>query len=244
MKIALCLSGQARSVDEGHKYWQKNLIDIYDVDVFTHSWYGPVGSKGSNLQRLYLPIQSDYDEPFSASLIRDKYPRVASEQFPAVNTVSMFYSIYRSNLMRKEYTLHTGVEYDVVIRGRFDYALNYSFHFPTLLPSLMEDRYIWVPSDVTNPNGPRDFCADTFAFGSPKVMDKYCNTFNMLDVLYDQGVIMNGEDMLSANLNIYGLTGKNMILCDMNNPFPPGKYNGNYHSIIRDDFTQFNTLRG
>ena len=38
MKIALCLSGQARSFEQGYEYYKKNLLDHYDVDVFIHTW--------------------------------------------------------------------------------------------------------------------------------------------------------------------------------------------------------------
>ena len=41
MKIALCLSGQARSVKQGYEYVKKNLLDGNDVTVFCHVWEAP-----------------------------------------------------------------------------------------------------------------------------------------------------------------------------------------------------------
>jgi hypothetical protein len=46
---------------------------------------------------------------------------------------------------------------------------------------------------------------------------------------------MIGEDMMSANLKRAGLVGERLQYVDMNNPFPPGPYNGTPHSLIRDD---------
>ena len=251
MKVALCFSGQPRSIQEAAPYWYKNLLDHYDTDIFVHTWFSDgnipesVTSIINDLKIYEGRIRKlDCEIPLNSTWINQKYPNVVSSQFPAVNTVSMFYSIFRSNLSRKMYQLEKSIDYDVVIRARFDYALNNRFHLESIGKNPYLDEYIYVPDDVTNPNGSRDFCADTFAFGAPKVMDKYCQTFNNLDILYDNGIPMNGEDMLSANLNIYSLTGKHMQLLHMNNPFPPGKYNGNYHSIIRTDFKNFNTLRG
>lgn len=39
MKIALCLSGQPRFVDEVAPHILKNVCDGYDVDVFCHFWF-------------------------------------------------------------------------------------------------------------------------------------------------------------------------------------------------------------
>lgn len=38
MKIALCMSGHARTYDQTFKFWKKNLLDSHDVDVFMHLW--------------------------------------------------------------------------------------------------------------------------------------------------------------------------------------------------------------
>lgn len=39
MRIALCLSGQPRFVDDGSQYILKNIIENYNVDVFCHFWF-------------------------------------------------------------------------------------------------------------------------------------------------------------------------------------------------------------
>ena len=38
MKIALCLVGQARSVEAGYEFHKKNILDGNDVTVFFHTW--------------------------------------------------------------------------------------------------------------------------------------------------------------------------------------------------------------
>jgi len=38
MRIALCLSGQARSVKQGYDFVYKNLFSRNDVTVFIHTW--------------------------------------------------------------------------------------------------------------------------------------------------------------------------------------------------------------
>jgi hypothetical protein len=47
------------------------------------------------------------------------------------------------------------------------------------------------------------------------------------------------EDMMSANWKEKGLVGENLVYCNINHPFPPGAYNGTWHSLIREDFEQW-----
>jgi hypothetical protein len=56
-----------------------------------------------------------------------------------------------------------------------------------------------------------------------------------IDKFYDAGTVMIGEEMMSANWKMHNLVGENLLYVDMNHPFPPGKYNGTPHSLIRED---------
>lgn len=235
-KVALCLSGQPRSVSAGFEYHKRNLLDHHDVDVFIHTWHARDESARCEAENLYEPISVGVDIPFPATYINRRYTHIANPQFPAVNTYSMWYSVFKANELRKLYTLHDGVEYDVVVRSRFDYALN-----RTLDLDRVEKHTLYVSDEVQTTR--RDFCSDMFAWGSPETMDCYSGVFQNIDYFYSFGLLMNGEDMLRNQLYMTNLTGQNLEYVDMNNPFPPGKYNGNRHAIIRDDFTDWNKLR-
>lgn len=234
-KVALCLSGQPRSYKKGYEYHKRNLLDHYDVDVFMHSWNDigegtktdlieTYGSYGNNVYSRFTEMTQEFQKS-----VDKNYPRIPNSQFPARNTYMMFDSIFESMPENMQ-------GYDVIVRSRFDYALNVK------LP-LQETKVgkVYVPSDRMTPT--HDFCADMFAFGTPKVMRAYMTTRLSLRQFYDNGVTMIGEDMLAAQLKHHGLIGENMVYCNMNNPFPPGKYNGNWHSLIREDFTDWNKLR-
>lgn len=245
MRIALQFSGQLRSVSKGYQYYRRNLLDVYpgQVDIFIHTWCPRGEDILTKLNPYHGPIKNfdfvkslDVEEPFSDEKINNRYPNVVDPRYPACNTYSMFYSMFKCNLLRKKYELLND-PYDVVIRTRFDYALNRKISY-----NVINKDWLYVPDDRMTDKC--DFCSDMFAFGSPKVMDQYHNVFTNLDTFYDIGIPMNGEDMLSANLKTYGLTGENMVYINMNNPFPPGPYNFNTHAIIRDDFTTFNQYRG
>jgi hypothetical protein len=236
-KIALLLSGQARSWQKGYEYHKKNLLDHYDVDVYFHTWLDD-NNTHEEIAKLYNAKEYRLTDLNNLDKILENvdktYPNTPSPQFPPRNTWLMFSSLYES--YRALASVREFYDYDVVIRSRFDYALNVQLPYEDVIVGK-----VYVPSDRMTPN--HDFCADMFAFGTSKVMANYCTTIVSLPDFYNKGVTMIGEDMLAAQLSLTGLTGKNMIYVNMNNPFPPGPYNGNYHSLIRDDFKDWNNLR-
>lgn len=243
MKVAVCISGQPRSFEKGFEYHKKNLFDHYECDVYLHTWSSvPEETKGAIMDLYgnenvvnfcsmeYDDVPADYIQ-----MIDDLVTRIPNPEFPASNTYRMWYGIWKS--------LHKALEpdgfklYDVIIRSRYDYALNI---VPPLESTLI--NRVYVPADRITPQ--HDFCADMFAWGTPRVMEKYSKTFHNIFEYYENGTMFIGEDLLAAQLKSSGLTGKNMVYVDMNNPFPPGPYNGNWHSLIRDDFKDWNNLRG
>lgn len=53
MKVALCISGQMRGYLKAYPSVKKNIIDVFDPDIFIHTW-DDVG-KSNNLHRRTLP---------------------------------------------------------------------------------------------------------------------------------------------------------------------------------------------
>jgi len=232
LKVALVLSGQPRSFRKGFEYHKKNLLDRFDVDVYTHSWKTIPIETQLEIAELYKPIYASFSDIYEdMETISRRFQRLPNSQFPAINTYRMFFSLYESfNLIRKH-------DYDIVVRSRFDFALN-------IIPPLHETRVntVYVPSDrMTEAH---DFCADMFAWGTYNVMKKYTSVFANMEYLYKKyNLTYIGEDLLAAQLKEEGLTGPNMAYVNMNNPFPPGDFNGNWHSLIRDDFRDWNKER-
>ncbi|WP_367106730.1 hypothetical protein [uncultured Psychrobacter sp.] len=74
MKVALCIAGQMRGYLEAYPSVKKNIIDVFDPDIFIHTW-DEVGSS-SNLHRRvlpfpmanYLPRKLIHDKPYFLSL--------------------------------------------------------------------------------------------------------------------------------------------------------------------------------
>lgn len=230
-KIAVCISGQARSWAKGYEYLAKNLLSQpgIDADIFIHTWDT---TESVAILSIYNPRASIIAPQKQFDVLR--YTNVPpptpgwSVKNPAFGTVSQLYSINRANYLKEIYGSETYIKYDWVVRTRFDFALNAVIPFNNLDP-----EKLYVPNCRMTPE--RDFCNDQFAFGGPKVMSLYSQTYASLDYFYDRGVMMIGEEMLSANLKRQCLIGDKLVYVDMHHPFPPGAHNGTWHSLIRDD---------
>jgi len=237
MKIALCLSGQPRGLKTAFEYVKRNLLDQYDVDVFCHFWHKPerpdlFKEHFEFISTNYKPVAIMY-EPEWGPEKGYLYPHIVNPFHPAHFTLSFLYSLYTVNWMRREHEIDYGAKiYDWVVRSRYDLALNFVIPFSELDPTKL-----YVPNDRMTPE--HDFCNDQFAYGSSMIMDAYSLTYLGIEEFYNTGISINGEDLLQANLRKYGLIGDRLEYVDINNPFPPGKFNGNRHSLIRDDITDW-----
>lgn len=224
MKIALCFSGEARSFEAGYEYYKRNLLPFHDVDVYIHTWNTPNGN--NRLLDLYQPKDYIFDDKPTFDGYNERYPRTPEPELrPPSNALCMFYSMYESSKL-------IDGEYDWVIKSRTDYAMNVMVPFNTL-----DSSKLYIPNCRMVPE--RDFGNDQFAFSSQENMMKYMSTYKYIDEYYDAGTVYIGENMVQANLRKHGLCGENLVYVNMNNPFPPGKYNGTWHSLIRDDMSQW-----
>lgn len=219
MKIALCLSGQARSFRQGYEYYKHNLLNHCDVDVYIHTWKF---TEQNDLVALYKPKACEFETPPLGDF-DNKYTNTPNRQkHPPRFTYRMLYSMYHSSLLLQG-------KYDWVIKSRTDYALNVKIPFEQL-----DNTKLYIPNCRMVPE--RDFGNDQFAFGSQETMMKYMSTHINGDKYYFEGAQFIGENMMQANLREHGLIGENLVYVDMNNPFPPGLHNGSWHSLIRDDY--------
>lgn len=224
-KIALCLSGQPRSFEKGYEYHKRNLLDHYDVDVFIHAWE----SDGlEEYAKLYNPVAMMIEKSLVGNFDEQYTNTPNAERHPPRFTVAMLHSIYKSCELKTTHELISKTVYDWVIKSRSDYALNVVIPFNEL-----DNTKLYIPNCRMVPE--RDFGNDQFAFGGSDVMNKRMSIYLNMNHFYEQGVQMIGEDMMKAQLHETGLHGDNLVYVNMNNPFPPGEYNGTWHSLIRDD---------
>lgn len=226
LKLALCLSGQARSLFKAHEYIKKNLLDNFEVDIFAHTWKPTNGYPQmklyNDLNTLYSPISFAYDNALPEETNNDI--AVPNASHPANFCTSMFYSIYKSNDLKIKHEILNNKKYDFVIRSRFDLALNKNIDFEGLRRGV-----VYVSKDT---DGPNPLLNDQFAIADTDTMNVYSSTFLFLRWHSSKGVSLCGHAMLEANLQHFHVPVERI---DINHPFTDGKYNIGRHSLIRED---------
>ncbi len=180
MKTAICLSGQARFGTYAFRTLAENLLADLDCDAFLFLWR--------------LPGQSDAQARDAAQEFIGRHVRikdcVTSEQidFPAkdyesriypgsnvFNIQSMFYAIKAADDLRLKHEREQGIQYECVIRSRADNTCLTPMDlrkYKSLLP-----HYVFVPDISYFTPG----LNDTFAFGSPQGMERFCSAYSNLD---------------------------------------------------------------
>lgn len=227
-RVAVLISGQPRAYEQGFAFLNKNLLSNpeLDVDIFIHTWRYNFIDYGK-LINLYKPKIIRIEEELPEYFYK-QFPRAIDPvNHPIKYTFSAFYSVYHSWLMFDKFA----GEYDLAIKTRFDYA----FTIPEFDAYPIEINSLYVP-------GCRLFffkqslpVNDQFAFGSPYVISRYCQTYKHLsDFNVLGGIPMNGEEMLAENLKRHDLVDK-IVYIDPHYLFPPGPYNGTPHNLIRSD---------
>ena len=191
MKVALCISGQPRYLDDGYSTIKK-IFDKFDtIDVFVHTWwddsyknkpveFAPNLTYGrycvweedtiEKINKLYSPKMFVYEESKTFNTFSD-VPYGKSNP----NSIhSGWYSVYKCNELKKQYEIENDFKYDLVIRCRFDLNI-INFNLDNIDPN-----YVYVCGELhrTNKSGLPN---DLFAISSSKNMDIYSSIFVRLD---------------------------------------------------------------
>lgn len=174
----------------------------YNPDVFVHTWL-PDGTSQHNLnqaiQNLYNPrvIWIQKPQNFDVSLYKD---RIWPHRTTPNNQISQYTSIKRSLNLCEQWSNSMGVEYDIVVRARFDwfletvdFELNDSVNVAHT-PTLSGHKFLWN-------NQIEIGISDQFAYGNPQVMKVYAQLVDNLPILYqDYRIDFCGELFLKAHL--------------------------------------------
>lgn len=206
MKIALCLSGQPRGIPFSCEEIHKNLINANpNVDIFLHAWFDPekIGKPYGSAQPkqdggMCGFIKEKTDEILLDSYKPKKYVIEPQKEFPHARAfksaptakqevmASIFYSIYKSNELKKEYEFENNFKYDCVIRTRYDLY----YHQPICVADyddfykekiVVSSRYQSAQDNL--PWSKYNPMVDIFAFSSSENMDIFCSVFPNMESL-------------------------------------------------------------
>jgi hypothetical protein len=190
MKVAVCLSGAIKHPEKS----LESLKRIYPNDylkVFIHTWkiksnvdYHSDSFSGSS-GLVDLNILSEYNaddiliENYNIKRKKFKFMyenlEFSFEGRADIGVMSMYYSIFKSNQLKRKYERKNKILFDKVIRMRFD--------------SDFRDKDLILDENINEVQIPlgKDWAGvnDQFAIGPSKQMNIYSNLFNKIDKLQD-----------------------------------------------------------
>lgn len=208
MKTAVCLSGIMCGI-ENFESLKKNIIDPYGADVFIDTWLPVDNIPHIDIHEyvdLYRPKMLNM-EHFDAvpithqirSILPTKTKTIAGNDSLGTkrdNVLFMWYKIWKSNQMRKQYEQTNRVRYDCIIRARFDSSF---MQFPVIEPRY---KTLYVPVEGDYEGGLNDQCA----LADSQTMDLYCDLYNDIYRYAVGGITIHPESMLRKHTEINRLT--------------------------------------
>jgi hypothetical protein len=180
-KIALCISGVPRYYRENIDTFNRLKKEFKDIDVFAHLWYDVDKDFNiNNFIELYQPksiMVEKYDE------IKDIFQHIRDYNIKQMNIIlpvlSMYYSIYKSNELKRLFMRANKERYKYSIRYRTDVRIiNLDYNE---LKDKLESYSIIIPMTNTD----RTIVSDFFAVGESSKMDIYSGVWNELKMIIE-----------------------------------------------------------
>jgi hypothetical protein len=203
VRVALCFSGLPRFVRETHRYWKRCLLDVYQPDVFIHTWQN-LDFDPNNFWSLYQPKILSWEQPkkYDVSLYTD---RIWAYRTVPQNQLAQYTGIQKAIGLALDYQTNFGFEYDVIIRARFDWflqtvelELNNAVNVAHT-PGLSGHRFQFLDQEYLG-------ISDQFAYGSSTTMKTYAQLVDWLPTLYqDYKVDFCGELFLKSHLLLHNI---------------------------------------
>jgi len=153
MKVALLLSGLPRAVESGYLNSWKNIIHNYDTDIYLHAWKDNTwGSNWEDVLTVYknLPqiksinIQSpfrftEYKKDINLPHTDKSRPLPEYDVLSCYRQLPMFYSWQKVYQNYKD----TTINYDCVIRSRYDIKFNSNINLENLNLNYLNHMPAW-----------------------------------------------------------------------------------------------------
>lgn len=234
-RIAIQLYGHLRTYKETYaslfeKVINANVKDGYKVDIFLHTWNTLNESnsrcgytnddlvkvfdqaKKNEIEKIYKPkkilfdTQKDIENKKIKHLLSEKEGKTTYAQ--SNRLYNMYYSMFKSNELRKEYEKENNITYDFIIQTRPDISFKNHFNIDEIIEHSSKRKYIfkglnglsysddsfplfigfWADfPDVASVEPSSVWGNDLLLCSIPTIMDKVNNLVNRLDEELDKG---------------------------------------------------------
>lgn len=221
MKIAICFSGAIRNFHTCIPTIQKYLLNNINADIFLHLWSYQIDPSNpldinfkwqeslltdqleENILTILKPksyVIDKYDHEWEkriTSIIEiDKYTDLKEKNY-AYSCCGMYFKIYQSYLLAKNYADLHNINYDIIIRARLDFIWenpikpNDFINFDNKTAFLIKDRYAHFSKLETN---------DKFFAGNPEVMEYLSSTYLYLQKYQGEGITIEGQNIMEKHI--------------------------------------------
>lgn len=190
MRIAVCISGQPRSIE----FCRKSILNFfsnnekYQYDFFCHSWDyntwkqpSAVTTAKELVNRYWLEDQIKLFHPKDYLISTEDYYNLATNNNNLhVQYGSLFYSMMLANHMKRKFEIENNFKYDYVVKIRFDSV----FHPQQIMQfsdTEIEERKLFFPH-CARMNSEYNLvnASDCVFFGDSWGMDIACDMFRCL----------------------------------------------------------------
>lgn len=221
MKIALCLSGQPRSIDSGFHALNESILKHNDVDVFIHTWFDEnnlstnsiiPGREGNRLDSNAIEKLKQYYKP--KKILVDK-PKFWDEKYEFtdlcfVKAWTWALEVSSGLDCAKDYICNTAnsMFYSIMMSNQIknEYAIDNNIEYDLVIRNRIdfaphiELKFDEMFTDEFEDNvliyhdlyQPNNMIADWFAMGRPNVMNTYSDVYNYIDDLVNQSNEIDG----------------------------------------------------
>jgi hypothetical protein len=185
MRIALCLSGQPRTL----KYAAPSILnffsDTHTYDYFCHAWdYNNYKKKSDGISWTPNELIDKDELTNDLAIFNPKSIQIHGKcDLPRTYNYwsSLFYSAWCANHLKKKYEIENDFRYDLVIKLRYDLVFNPGRRFKLNHP-LENDLEIYcmhherMPYEYMRPN-----FSDIIYYGSSRAMDGLSDVYKFLN---------------------------------------------------------------
>ena len=206
MNIALCFSGQVRDFAVTVRSFRKHILRplrSHNVFLFCHA--PAIGRHPEQFGLHFSAVHWDENEPSSFDFLQDYSSphdveaRPWNQSDPLTGYVRQLRSIYLAHKLQQDYACTNHINFDLVFRLRFDNLYVQSLESLTNL----DCSAVYVPAHDSWGG-----INDRFAFGSPDLMEFYCNRFQFLQSYCKEEAFIHPETLLAHHLARYGVSVK------------------------------------
>ena len=183
MRIAICLSGQPRTIE----FAAPNVIQYFsgehEYDFFCHSWdYDTYKRKRDDAPADEQPIYWDVDSNVDINWLTEKINVFKPKKYiidssAVIGTkfswASLTYSLMMANNLKKQYEIENNFRYDCVVRSRYDLIFDPTGRF-YVDPIVNKSQYLDIlclHSARMSYEFNRQNVSDEFFYGSSTAMD-------------------------------------------------------------------------